>query len=72
MLVLNQLDFQSEGELVQDVSILVLMDVGLKLKNFFRDGIYSERVSILVLMDVGLKRCAFIFYASVFWFQSLF
>ena len=31
------------------------MDVGLKLKNFFRDGIHSERVSILVLVDVGLK-----------------
>jgi len=37
------------------VSILVLMDVGLKLCNFVYNLVCVLVVSILVLMDVGLK-----------------
>ena len=55
MLVLNPKpddDFEEEPF----VSILVLMDVGLKHSNDVLSSREESNVSILVLMDVGLKQ----------------
>ena len=57
MLVLNNIVPICIG-VESTVSILVLMDVGLKL-NFFFKHIVIPSVSILVLMDVGLKQSSF-------------
>ena len=55
MLVLNQA-IETNGTREVPVSILVLMDVGLKRLRFVFILRHHWFVSILVLMDVGLKQ----------------
>ena len=45
--------------ILEIVSILVLVDVGLKLNFQKKKSDFKYEVSILVLVDVGLKLCFF-------------